>query len=66
MGLEGVVSKMWVMPYRPLGQGEVPDLLDGQLVEHLAEMPAQLQIQSLPSTLRNEDDLVFALPHRVA
>src|SRR5215469_682208 len=41
-------------------------LLRGRLVEHLAEMPAQLQIQSLPSTLRNEDDVVFALPRGVA
>jgi len=44
-------------------------LLRGQLVEHLAEMPAQLQIQSLPSTpstLRNEDHVVFALPWGVA
>src|SRR5215472_3162067 len=40
-------------------------LLRGQLVEHLAEMPAQLQIQSLPSTFRNEDGVVFAVPPSV-
>jgi hypothetical protein len=41
-------------------------LLQGQLVEHLAEMPPQFQIQRLPSTLWDEDDVIFALPRCVA
>src|SRR5262249_8936923 len=30
------------------------------------EMPPKLQVQRLPSTLRNEDDVIFALPRWVA
>jgi len=38
----------------------------GKPAEHLAEMPPQLQIQRLPSTLRDEDDAVFAVPRCMA
>src|SRR6185503_7677152 len=41
-------------------------LLRGQLAEHLAEVPAKLQVQRLCSTLRDEDDVVFAVPRCVA
>ena len=41
-------------------------LLKRQLVEHLAEVPSQLQIQRLSSTLRDEDDVIFAVPSGVA
>jgi hypothetical protein len=40
-------------------------LLKGQLVEHLAEVPSQLPVKRLPSTLRDEDDVVFAVPSGV-
>ena len=35
--------------------------LSRELVEHLAEIPAKLQIQRLPSTFRDEYDVVFAV-----
>jgi hypothetical protein len=41
-------------------------LLLGQLPEHLPEMRPQLRIQRLSPALRNEHDVVFALPFRVA
>src|SRR5271166_2876459 len=36
-----------------------------QLAEHLAQMLAQLAVQNFASKLRNENDVVFALPFRV-
>ena len=41
-------------------------LLKGELAEHFAQMLAQLLIQRLASTFRNEDNMIFALPCRVA
>jgi hypothetical protein len=41
-------------------------LLLGQLAKHLTEVPAKLQIQRLSSALRDEHDVVFALPRCVA
>ena len=41
-------------------------LLYCQAPEHLSEVLAQLPIQRLPAVLRDEDDVVFALPLRVA
>ena len=35
--------------------------LSRELVEHLGEIPAKLQIQRLPSTFRDEYDVVFAV-----
>jgi hypothetical protein len=41
-------------------------LLLRQLVEHFTQVPAQLQIERLPSTLRDEHHVVFAVPSGVA
>jgi hypothetical protein len=36
-----------------------------KLAEHLPQMLAQLAVQNFAPKLRNEDDVVFALPLRV-
>ena len=36
-----------------------------KIAEHPAQMSAQLAVQNLPTKLRNENDVVFALPFRV-
>jgi hypothetical protein len=41
-------------------------LLRRELAEHLTQVLAKLQIQRLPPALRDEDDVVFAVPYRVA
>jgi hypothetical protein len=38
----------------------------GQLSEHLAQMPAQISIQHFAPTFRNKNNMVLALPLRVA
>ena len=38
----------------------------GQLSEHLAQMPAQISIQYFPSAFRDKNNMVLALPLRVA
>lgn len=40
--------------------------LQRQPVEHLAQVPAQFQIQCLPSTFRDEHHVIFAVPGGVA
>src|SRR5260370_41336572 len=41
-------------------------LLLRQLAEHLPEVPSQLPVKCLPAALRNENDMIFALPLTVA
>jgi hypothetical protein len=40
--------------------------LFGQLSEHLAEMPAQVSIQHFVPTFRDNNNVILALPLRVA
>ena len=41
-------------------------LLRREPAEHLTQVLAKLQIQCLPPALRDKDDVVFAVPYRVA
>lgn len=41
-------------------------LLLGQLTKHLAQVLAQVSIQHLPAAFGNENNVVLALPLRVA
>ena len=41
-------------------------LLKRKLAEHFAQMPTQLLIQRLAATFRDEDNMIFAVPSRVA
>ena len=41
-------------------------LLKRELAEHFAQMPSQLLIQRLSPTFRDEDNMIFAVPSRVA
>jgi hypothetical protein len=41
-------------------------LLLGQLAEHLAQMLAQRFVQHFPAAVRDHDNMILALPFRVA